>query len=524
MAMREPRLSRPAEQPAAASRPSGIELLALLSVFAVAAWLRLGDIDEPFTSKGGWQHLSARMGIMGRNYAENGYLATRFAPAADPVPPADGRWMIYLNHPPLLYLTLSLAYLSFGVHEWSGRLALVLASLGALLALWALARRLFGPGAALATAAFVATAPMTAFYGSQACENGSLLLLFVSLALLLHARQLDRPTRMGWLGVLATLMLAAATDWQGYLLMAALAAHQLWLGRRTRAASIGVALLVSLGLYVSLVLASRGIASGAAIGENKSMLAIFWSRSWGGVLELSRSTGRSVPGVLGVMGPYAHGLFTWPVLLLGALGLLHLRKLRHPSLLGVMLAFAAMDIAVFTEGAVRHEFWLGSLSPALFVLAGAGAVGATAWLRPGPQRAFALAGLAIVAATPGALATRASFEAIRDDYFHTLGTVIEQRTRPGDLVGTCELESNPLLWYARRKVAFGLTDALVPASGLPTSFGPSATFVIPEHKFVPHAHDRLLRLLGATYASEVVQTEACGAIHVFDLRKPLKAP
>ncbi len=509
------------QRPAEPTSHLASEVVALLAVLALALWLRLGDFNEPFTGNG-WQHLSARLGIMGRNYAEAGYATTHFAPAADPVPPADGRWMIYLNHPPLVNLVLSFAYLAFGVHEWSGRLAMVTASLGALLALWALTRRLFGAGAALAAAAFAAAVPMTAFYGSQACENGSLLLFFVSLSLLLYVRQLDRPTRGGWCVALLALMLAAATDWQGYLLMAVLAGHQLWLGRGARAASIGGALLVSLALYGALVLAAKSVSSGASIGENASMLGIFWSRSWGGLPGLSQSSGLSVAELLAKPAQNAVVLFTVPVLALAAVGLLRLRTARHPSLPILMLLFAACDFLVFVEGVVRHEFWIGTLSPAVFVLAGAGAAGLLARLRPGALKATALVALAAAAAAPGALATRERFESIRDDYFHTLGIVIEQHTRPGDIVGTCELESNPLMWYARRRVIFALSDSLIPEHGLPDSLGPGAAIVIPERMFAPHDHERLLRLLGEAYACDVVPSDCCGPIHIFDLRRPLR--
>ena len=88
------------------TRPAPAELLALLAVLAAALWLRLGDFNEPFGGYA-WSHLSSRLALQGRNFAENGYAVTRFAPATDPVPPADGLWQTYVNHPPLLSLVLS---------------------------------------------------------------------------------------------------------------------------------------------------------------------------------------------------------------------------------------------------------------------------------------------------------------------------------------------------------------------------------------------------------------------------------
>ena len=507
----------------AGARLAPLELLAVAAVMAVALWLRLGDFREPFGGVA-WSHLSARLALQGRNFAEHGYTVTHFAPASDAVPPADGLWQTYVNHPPLLSLALSLSFRVFGTHEWAGRLVMVASSMGALLALWALTRRLFGPAAAFVAAALGATIPITAFYGSLLNENGSLLLLFVALALLVYCRELERPTRGGLALLLGLLVLAALTDWQGHLLAGLLACHELWRGRRARAAALVGVVLAMVALHAVWVLAVRDVTLGGGPngGAEGGLVKVFWGRSWGGVATL----GGPVRVLRKLLGRYILDLYTLPVIVLAVLGLFRLRRATQPSLVVVMLLFGLLDLMIFAEGAVRHAFWNVTLAPALLALAGGGAAGALALLRPVPLRTASVGLLALAAATPGALATRDRFAVQRDDFYYaTLGRVIQQHTRPGDRVGTCENWSDPLLFYARRRLDCDLTDRWIPAAGLPDSLAPEAAFVIPERSYAPpgvvHEHARRLSLLSATYPEEMEDTVACGRVHIFDLRRRL---
>ncbi len=492
-------------------RPALAEGLALLAVMAVALWLRLHDIDQPYSGLG-WQHMSARVAILARNYAENGWAATHLAPASDAVPPADGLWRTYVNHPPLVPLVISLSYRAFGVHEWSGRIVMVGASLAALLALWALTRSLFGPHAALVTAALGATAPVTAFYGPLISLNGSLLLLFVSLALLQELRQAGHPTRTGFAWQLLWLLLAAATDWEGHLLIALLAAHQLWLGRPARAAALAGLLIVTAALHAALVLGAASVSLKVGAPDTGRFASVFWARSWGGLAPLG-----GVERVVKALGRSLFHMYLPPTLLLAATGLLRLRAASRPSLPVLMLLFGVADCMIFVEGAARHEFWITILAPALLVLAGGGAAAMVAGLRTPALRAAACGLLAVGMAAPGALTTRARFAEVADDYDHTLGTVIAAHTRHGDVVGTCEAGTDALAYYARRTLGCGLTDARLPADGILPSPDAAAVFVLPETKRSFHDHERLLALLAEQFESEVVITEACGPVHVFDL-------
>jgi 4-amino-4-deoxy-L-arabinose transferase-like glycosyltransferase len=508
----------------AGAGPARLEILALLAVLAFALWLRLRDFNDPFGGVG-WSTLSARLAIQARNFAENGYATSRLAPTIDQVPPADGLWQAYVNHPPLLSLVLSVAFRVLGTHEWTGRLVMVVSSIGALLALWALARRMFGPQAAFVAAALGATIPITAYYGTLMNENGSLLLLFLACALVVHAREIERPTRGGLVMLILCLVLAALTDWQGHLLMGALAVHELWLGRRARAAALGGALLAMFALHAAWVLAVSRVSLGGGSnggGEEAGLVSVFWHRSWGGV----DTHGGALRVLRKLLGRYLMNLYTLPVLALAALGLLQLRRAASPSLLVTLLLFGFGDLLVFAEGAVRHEFWNVTLAPALLTLAGAGAAGTLAALRPAPLRAASVGLLALTAATFGARATLARFAMHQDDlYYVQLGQVIEDHSRPGDFVATCENWSDSLSWYARRTLVCDLTDRVIPESGLPDSLAPMSVFVLPERSYAPpaahHEHAHWLALLRAAYPDEVVDTQGCGRVHVFDLRRRL---
>ncbi len=492
--------------------PTHFEILCLFLILVLAIPLRLGDINDPWSQKG-WQHLNALFAIMGRNYVENGYMTTRFAPATDGVVPEDGEWQLFLHHPPLFPLLLSLSFHVFGVHEWSARLVSIAGSLLGLLALWALTRRLFGWKAALLAAAFAAVVPATAFYGSHVCEMGPVLVGFGVLAFALHLRYLEQPTRRLFVCILLALFVSAYNDWPGFYMMGVILVHFAWVRRWREALWITGLVAAVLALHVLHVRWATGSFGG---GRGGSLAEAFNVRSWG---ALEAYGGPVV--ALRIIGQHIIRLYTLPVVVLALIGIAWIRKAGRPVAVLALIVAGTADTLIFVEGAGRHEFWVVTLAPPLIVLAGAGAAGLMDLFpfRKTASMILVVGTLAILSLV--AFNTHQRFQGIKSRFFYTLGTLMEKQTEPGSYVGTCELQADPLVYYARRHVKGFWQDHLIPETGLPPSLAPIRKVFIPEKMFVPHGHEKMLELLQAEYPYEMVETEACGKVFIFDVTRKL---
>jgi 4-amino-4-deoxy-L-arabinose transferase-like glycosyltransferase len=481
----------------------------LIVILLLALVLRLGDFTERWPGNG-WQSLGAFFSITGRNFVEQGYLPLKFAPAMNPIPPEDGEWDIYLHHPPLFPILLSFSFQIFGIAEWSARLLAVAGSMVELLLIWAIACRLFGRRVGLVCAALGLALPVTAFYGSHVIQLGSVLMAFSCATFLFHLKHLDHPDRRYFIGLMIMLCATALTDWQGYFMGGVIILHYFWLRKPKEALLLIGTLVVLLLLHVlHLLWAVGSVGSGFGGG----MLDIFIHRTWGGIERLG-CVGEIFPNIFRKI----IRLFTWPVVLLALPGIEAARRSRRPMAMVALVLAGLLEHFMFLEGSMRHDFYNITLAPALIVLAGAGLDLSV--------RVIALKGfkdVVIVAAVAaivlfGAFQTHKRFERIENDFFYELSSVIRQHSLPDEVIGTCENETGPLLFYSRRKIIGFLRDEKLPSRGLPESMGIFDKIVIPEVKSKPHHCERILQILRQRkYPCTVVHTPACGDIHIFDV-------
>ncbi|MBU0755891.1 MAG: glycosyltransferase family 39 protein [Planctomycetes bacterium] len=489
------------------------EFFTLAIILLIGLYFRIQDFNEPWSIKG-WQHLGAFFSIMARNFTENGYLVTKFAPAIDPIPPADGVWSIYLHHPPLFPILLSLSFQLFGVCEWSARLLSIVASLIGLAVVWAIARRLFGFQAALATAVMGAVIPATAFYGSIAIEYGPVVIMFTSLAFLYHLKFLSTPSKKNLLISFAALFAAMFTNWNGYFMAAAVFLHLLLCKKRREAFYLILVTLTGIGIFLIHAYLAVGSLTESHGGNT---LEIFYLRTWGGIIEID-GFGDVVPGI----AKHFVRLYTWPVLILAGFGLTRLKKATVPGAVPMLLLAGSLDILIFLEGALRHDFWNITLAPALIISAGAGLSFLVRPLLKGKKTIAVVLVVASLVSVQGASKTLKRFKRNKDDYAKVFGEVIRNNTNPHDCILTSEFKTDPLLYYARRNIQGPFHDELIPEDGLPESLAPADKIVLPERKSNPFETDRLMAILRERYPETVIVVRKCRKVHIFDLNEKKK--
>jgi 4-amino-4-deoxy-L-arabinose transferase-like glycosyltransferase len=106
------------------------------------------------------------------------------------------RWRI--EKPPLTYYAILLSYKVFGVNEFAVRFPGALAALGVILFSYACSRRLFGPRAAIISAAISATT-MRIFVLARRLPIDILLLFFLTGVLYFLVRGIQKKDRISWL-------------------------------------------------------------------------------------------------------------------------------------------------------------------------------------------------------------------------------------------------------------------------------------------------------------------------------------
>lgn len=488
--------------------------------------LLLADFTQPW-SRAGWQQLGAYNALQARNFVEHGWLELKFAPSVDTAPPPDGQWARYMHHPPGTQLLTSLSFALFGVAEWSARLVPVLCSLAELLAVWALARRCFGVREGLVAAALFATCPATAHFGSLLDGIGPVLMVFIAAAAVAHLRELERRTAGAFVLQALAVLGACLVNWQGVEFAGVLALHYL-LQRRPKAAA--VLLLLGVGAVAAQAAHIRWVTGVLVDHEDPTTLwnAFLW-RSWGGVEQFGGPA-----SALLRLARRTVGLYTVPVCLLAAAGLLRLRHARWPWLLVGLLAFGLADMLIFLEGSVRHEYWATILAPGLLVLAAAVAVALPGWMgleraassgARGRNAAATAVLLLVVLACAGygaMLTVERSQALIGESAEAELGQFIQRRIPEGQAVFTCESTDQPLAYYARHHLLGPVDDRAIERFPAGLRQGAPAWFVAPETPLGPHDHDRLLAWLRARHP-ESIESFGGRAVHLFDLSRRLDA-
>jgi 4-amino-4-deoxy-L-arabinose transferase-like glycosyltransferase len=149
-----------------------LERSALLAILLLGAGLRLLYVDTPLLDAHRWRQVDTAS--IARNFHENGFNVLR--PQVD----WGGRQGYVESELPILPALMALAYAVCGVHETLGRLIAIAFSVGAIAAIYVLARDLMGAPAGRAAAFLLAVSPSAVFYGRTVMPEAPM--LFFSIA------------------------------------------------------------------------------------------------------------------------------------------------------------------------------------------------------------------------------------------------------------------------------------------------------------------------------------------------------
>jgi 4-amino-4-deoxy-L-arabinose transferase-like glycosyltransferase len=407
----------------------------LVAVLVYAAAVRLALLDVPF--HGTAEATGTFQAIEARNYVRLPWAVHHGIPVQsmgdDPAVPVT----FYPNHPPLVPLSIALAYRTLGEGNWQTRLPPALATIGTLVALYLVLAGLGRRQAGVIAAALYAATPMVLYYGGQPEFPNTQFTLLCLLTFAAFLRFHRRPGAATLSLVSAAFALAATADWPAFHIVPVVGAY--FLATRPRrawgwAALFGlVAVATFAGLYAHVVR--------AATGDWAWMAEHLRTRAGGGDFTAGQW--------LAAAWRFNADQLTVPVLLLAAawigVRLLAARRRRAAAapdraatLAWLVLAWAALHVAVGRQGCFQHPWWwwpatLGVVLAAALALDAALAV-AGAWARR-PRAAATLLAMAV-----GAFAVT------------TTRTTVPRLVDPR-LTGEGEYFSGPLLAAAARAAA-----------------------------------------------------------------------
>lgn len=202
------------------------QVLIILIVFAAMVVLCY-EIGEPYIGFHDWN--DALFSIMAINHNTYGFHTTHFMNVY-PFPTDTLSFSYFIKHPPLLSILLSLNFRILGVYEWSARLFAIVFSLGSIVLLYLLVRRIYDENTALLSGFFMAFLPMTSYFGRMVCHEP--LVLFFILTSLYGYRLWMENGRCRWALLMFTgFILGALTDWPVYFLAPLITIHFLMVTR-----------------------------------------------------------------------------------------------------------------------------------------------------------------------------------------------------------------------------------------------------------------------------------------------------
>lgn len=301
---------------------------------------------------------------------------------------AGGDWVVlhlnngfrYLEKAPLMYWTIAASFKAFGVSEWSARLPLVLFVLAAMLAVYALGRRVYGESGGLYAAAILGTGFGT-FLFTRILIPDIITGLWITLGLHFFLMTLDeeRPSRLACWGFAAVAALGVLTKGLiGILFPVAIAgAYLIFTGnvrhvaRMRPLSSTLVLLLIAAPWHVLAALRTPDM------GEVRGWLWFYFMNE-----HVLRYLGLREPKDYDTVpfavfwGGMLLWIFPWTVFLPQALAQVPVRwrawrsKLDEQARANLLFALWALIILVFFTFSTRQEYYVVPAFPALALLIG----------------------------------------------------------------------------------------------------------------------------------------------------------
>lgn len=219
-------------------------------VIIVAGILLIGNnLDKSFI--GHHDFNSVYYSNIARNYLRYGYIRTNLAQVTNSGYSLTPDFNYHTHHPSLFPILISISFRLFGITETAARLVPLLFSLGSVLMLYCLAKKLRFTQLAALSSAFVIMTPMLRYFGKMPVHE-PLILFFSLLSLVLYINLVKKPSRINLIKFSMAALFNGLSGWPGYFLYPLIILHSFFFHRRlwkrvaTGSLMVGIAFLIHL--------------------------------------------------------------------------------------------------------------------------------------------------------------------------------------------------------------------------------------------------------------------------------------
>lgn len=349
----------------------------------------------------------AQRSTIARNYVRYGVAETRGRPHKDfGYVASAARRHVHWHHPPLANLMIFWSFELFGESEAAARVPVVLLGIVAFWAFYRAVHLRHGGTIALSAASFYTFLPIRFTYGNLVnYEVGICCFVLLSLWLLERRRAPAALVSRRWnlVAITAALLVAGMIDWPAYILAFMVAMDALL--RKPRQPAVFVAIGVG---TTALLLLTLWWLSGSDPSANLMWLAKYRS---GGT---SKATFAAFAERIWSFARAGFGLL--PLAAAGGWILTRSARGRLDPLVAVFLLGTAIYFLLFRQAAMKHDFYLYFLIPAVAVGSGAGVVELVRLFKARfrPFVAVAVAAAFVAFETPTLLAATDHSHGVRD--------------------------------------------------------------------------------------------------------------
>ncbi|KKU98419.1 MAG: Dolichyl-phosphate-mannose-protein mannosyltransferase [Candidatus Amesbacteria bacterium GW2011_GWB1_48_13] len=321
-----------------------IILLVFLSVFM--SYLMRG-INLPFVGpNAGNMNMYSQIA---RNYIRFGYRA----PINSPSPVLETKPLLYLHHPPLTSILISVFFRFFGENYSSARLSQIIPSLFSAILAGIIGSKLWGKTAGFFGTVVYTLLPSSSVFGRiSGLESFTVFWILLSAVFLIDFRQTARNRSLAVASV--CLIFGTWTDWP-VAYFAGLAGLFFILEKRTRAGFLIWSSAAAAGLiflvYTVIMAGSLSDLISAIISRSGGRLLTlpYWLVKWLVILAVRAGV---------YFGPVIMAVFF--VFLLKYFSFKSDWKMKFTALIG---GFAVINILLYPEGSFSHPYWIFYLGP-----------------------------------------------------------------------------------------------------------------------------------------------------------------
>lgn len=337
----------------------------LICIIIIAALILSIRINFPWIGHHDWN--GARFAGIARNYLTYGYLTTKLGQVVNSGLVSPDRFVYYINHPPLLPLLLSFSFFVFGESEWSARLVPIVFSLGSILLVFLIVRKLWDKTSALYASFLMVFLPMFAYFGRMV-NHEALTLFFVLSVIYSYLLWLDAYNRKYFLLMSGGLVLGFLVDWPAAYIVPILLLHY-FVSVRGRNKLILVLPAIPVILFILFLWHSVLLKGSVAGGD--LFRALLFRLNLSGTEEYYFSISQFIR----LEAKRVRDLFTPLVGVLSVVWLIRYlidrEKLKNTSnfLVFLLFIFGSIHILIFPNGAWIHDYWLFYLIPAFAISA-----------------------------------------------------------------------------------------------------------------------------------------------------------